>query len=43
MLDDDTRLPVDFVGTHHYPTDAFGKIVADALTQLEHAPRDVSR
>ena len=37
------RLPVDFVTTHYYPTDAFGKIGADTLTQLEHAPRDVMR
>ena len=37
------RLPVDFVSTHYYPTDVFGKIGADTLTQLEHAPRDVMR
>ena len=37
------RLPVVFVSTHYYPTDAFGKIGADTLTQLEHAPRDVIR
>lgn len=38
---DQQKLPVDFVTTHYYPTDAFGKIGADTLTQLEHAPRDV--
>jgi xylan 1,4-beta-xylosidase len=32
-------VPVDFVSTHHYPTDAFGKPGADTVTQLEHAPR----
>lgn len=40
---DKHELPVDFVSTHYYPTDAFGKIGADTLTQLEHAPRDVMR
>jgi xylan 1,4-beta-xylosidase len=34
-------LSVDFVSTHHYPTDAFGTPGADTITQLEHAPRDV--
>jgi xylan 1,4-beta-xylosidase len=37
------KVPVDFVSTHHYPTDAFGKIGADTITQLEHAPRGVMR
>ena len=32
---------VDFISTHHYPTDAFGKPGADTVTQLEHAPRGV--
>ena len=32
-------VPVDFVSTHHYPTDAFGLPGADTVTQLEHAPR----
>ncbi len=36
-------VPVDFVSTHHYPTDAFGKIGADTETQLEHAPRGIMR
>ena len=40
---DKHELPVDFLTTHYYPTDAFGKIGADTLTQLEHAPRDVMR
>ncbi len=34
-------VPVDFVSTHHYPTDAFGKSGADTITQLQHAPRGV--
>jgi xylan 1,4-beta-xylosidase len=38
-----TGIPVDFVSTHHYPTDAFGMPGADTLTQLEHAPRGVLR
>ncbi len=33
-------LSIDFVSTHHYPTDAFGKPGADTMTQLEHAPRN---
>jgi xylan 1,4-beta-xylosidase len=36
-------VPVDFVSTHHYPTDAFGKPGADTTTQLEHAPREVMK
>jgi xylan 1,4-beta-xylosidase len=34
------NVPVDFVSTHHYPTDAFGLPGADTVTQLEHAPRE---
>ncbi|MDZ4857977.1 MAG: beta-xylosidase [Candidatus Hydrogenedentes bacterium] len=40
---DKEQLPADFLTTHYYPTDAFGKIGADTITQLEHAPRDVMR
>jgi xylan 1,4-beta-xylosidase len=36
-------VPVDFVSTHHYPTDAFGKPGADTMTQLQHAPRNLMR
>jgi xylan 1,4-beta-xylosidase len=36
-------VPVDFISTHHYPTDAFGTPGADTVTQLEHAPRGVMR
>jgi xylan 1,4-beta-xylosidase len=38
-----SAVPVDFVSTHHYPTDAFGKPGADTMTQLEHAPRGVMK
>jgi xylan 1,4-beta-xylosidase len=37
------KLPADFVSTHFYPTDAFGEIGADTVTQLEHAPLGVMR
>lgn len=37
------RLAADFVSTHYYPTDAFGKIGADTITQLQHAPPHVMR
>jgi xylan 1,4-beta-xylosidase len=32
------NVPVDFVSTHHYPTDAFGKAGANTRSQLQHAP-----
>lgn len=35
------KVPVDFISTHHYPTDAFGKVGADTISQLQHAPRNV--
>jgi len=38
-----SNVSVDFITTHHYPTDAFGKIGADTVTQLEHAPREIMR
>jgi xylan 1,4-beta-xylosidase len=34
------KIPVDFISTHQYPTDAFGKEGADTVTQLEHFRRD---
>ncbi len=37
------KVPVDFVSTHHYPTDAFGKAGADTRSQLQHAPPHVMR
>jgi len=36
-------LPVDFVSTHHYPTDAFGSDTDDTETQLAHSRRGVLR
>ena len=38
---DKHKLPADFITTHYYPTDAFGKIDTDTVSQLAHAPRDV--
>jgi xylan 1,4-beta-xylosidase len=35
------KLPVDFISTHHYPTDALGKPGDDTEAQLSDAPRDV--
>ena len=37
------KASVDFISTHHYPTDAFGKVGADTLTQLRHASPNVMR
>ena len=37
------RLPVDFVSTHHYPTDAFGEPGDDTLTQLAKGQRSIMR
>ena len=34
-------LSVDFVSTHHYPTDAFGKLGADTETQLQNMPTGI--
>jgi xylan 1,4-beta-xylosidase len=34
-------LPVDFVSTHHYPTDAFGQEGDDTVTKLAKAERGV--
>lgn len=37
------KLPCDFVSTHHYPTDAFGKPGDDTETQLALATRGILR
>ena len=37
------RLPVDFVTTHYYPTDAFSKNKTETEKKLANAPRDVMR
>jgi len=37
------RVPVDFISTHHYPTDAFGKEGDDTQTQLSLSRRSVLR
>jgi xylan 1,4-beta-xylosidase len=36
-------VPVDFISTHLYPTDALGQTDTDTTTQLEHAPLDGMR
>ncbi|MEO8755718.1 MAG: beta-xylosidase, partial [Casimicrobiaceae bacterium] len=36
-------VPFDFVSTHYYPTDPFGAIDSDTITQLEHSPPGVMR
>jgi xylan 1,4-beta-xylosidase len=36
-------LPVDFITTHHYPTDAFGKPGDDTVTQLSESTRSALR
>lgn len=35
------HVPVDFISTHHYPTDAFGKPGDDTITQLAESTRSV--
>jgi xylan 1,4-beta-xylosidase len=37
------KLPYDFISTHHYPTDAFGKPGDDTETQLSLATRGILR
>ena len=36
-------VPLDFVSTHHYPTDALGSIGEDTETQLAHSRRSILR
>ncbi len=40
---DKKKLPVDFVSTHHYPTDAFGRPGDDTEAQLAASKRSVLR
>jgi xylan 1,4-beta-xylosidase len=37
------KVPVDFVSTHHYPTDALGSVGEDTETQLAHSKRSILR
>lgn len=37
------HLPIDFISTHHYPTDAFGQETDDTETQLSQSTRSVLR
>ena len=39
----DSGLPADFISTHHYPTDAFGRPGDDTVTQLADSTRSVLR
>ncbi|MDQ6844021.1 MAG: hypothetical protein M3Z92_06680 [Bacteroidota bacterium] len=36
---DKNEVPADFISTHHYPTDAFGKPGDDTITQLSKSKR----
>jgi xylan 1,4-beta-xylosidase len=38
---DKNEIPADFISTHHYPTDAFGKPGDDTITQLSKSKRSV--
>ncbi len=38
-----TGTPADFVSTHHYPTDSFGKPGDDTITQLSLSTRSILR
>ncbi|TPM87083.1 beta-xylosidase [Mesorhizobium sp. B2-3-3] len=40
---DQNSLPADFISTHHYPTDAFGKPGDDTETQLSESIRSALR
>jgi len=37
------NVPIDFISTHHYPTDAFGKPGDDTVTQLADSTRSILR
>jgi len=37
------KLPADFVSTHHYPTDAFGKVGDNTIEQLAASRRSILR
>jgi xylan 1,4-beta-xylosidase len=37
------NLPADFISTHHYPTDAFGRPGDDTVTQLADSTRSILR
>ncbi len=37
------KAPVDFISTHHYPTDSFGKPGDDTITQLSESKRSILR
>jgi xylan 1,4-beta-xylosidase len=37
------NVPIDFISTHHYPTDSFGKPGDDTITQLSESKRSILR
>jgi xylan 1,4-beta-xylosidase len=37
------QAPIDFVSTHHYPTDALGSVGEDTETQLAHSKNSILR
>jgi xylan 1,4-beta-xylosidase len=37
------HVPLDFITTHHYPTDAFGNFSSDTEQQLAHSRRSILR
>ena len=39
----ENKVPADFISTHHYPTDAFGKPGDDTIAQLAKSRRSVLR
>jgi len=40
---EENGVPIDFISTHHYPTDAFGKPGDDTVSQLAQSRRSVLR
>jgi xylan 1,4-beta-xylosidase len=38
-----TGTAIDFISTHYYPTDPFGTIYTDTVTQLEHSSAGIMR
>ncbi|HVB03014.1 MAG TPA: cellulase family glycosylhydrolase [Chitinophagaceae bacterium] len=40
---EENQVPYDFISTHHYPTDAFGKPGDDTITQLADSQRSILR
>jgi xylan 1,4-beta-xylosidase len=43
LFGQENKVPIDFISTHHYPTDAFGKPGDDTVAQLAASHRSVLR